>query len=143
VRASDLHFDKGAIGAELRYGSDGESDGDVLAVVVGPGLPMSQFACDSADAQDLAGCDEMDGGSLLWQDHEPEEDPGFIYAVTSKGDTTVVVYQAGPTVKGDPRDMDMPISVEDMFAIANDPRLHLTTSQEALDAGVDFWRDGP
>ncbi len=97
--------------------------------MVGTGLPMSQFACDDADIQDLTGCDRADGGSLLWQKQEPEEDAGFIYAAISRGDTTVVVYQAGPTVNGDPRDKDMPISIEDMFAIANDPRVDLTTSQ--------------
>ncbi len=37
----------------------------------------------------------------------------------------------------------MPISTDDLFAIANDPRVDVTTSQEAVDAGADlpFWQD--
>ena len=44
---------------------------------------------------------------------------------------------------GDPRDLDLPIPVDHLLAIATDPRVDLTTSQAALDAGagLDFWRD--
>ena len=53
----------------------------------------------------------------------------------------MVVYQSGFDITGDPRTLDMPISVDDMFAVATDARVDLTTSQSAIDAGeaLTFW----
>jgi hypothetical protein len=60
----------------------------------------------------------------------------------TKGEVTVLVFQAGPAITDDPRELDLPISVEDMFAIAEDPRVGLTTSREAVEAGADatYWQ---
>jgi hypothetical protein len=56
----------------------------------------------------------------------------------------VFVYQAGPDVTGDPRELDLPISVDDMVALAEDPRVDVTTSAGAVAAGEDlgWWFDG-
>ena len=68
----------------------------------------------------------------------PEEDPGILTVVVEKGDRAVLVGYAGPTLTGDPRDLDMPISVDDLFAIAHDARTDVTTSAEAVEAGRDL-----
>lgn len=62
-------------------------------------------------------------------------------AVT-KGEVTVLVFQSGPVINSDPRNVELPISVEVMFAIAADPRLDVTTSEDAVTAGADlpYWR---
>lgn len=136
-------FDSKAVGTELRYGSDGEYDGDMLVVAVGQGMDKSVADCEAAINEYLAGCVETDQGILMWEDVAPESDPGVVYVVVDKGETTALLFYAGPTITGDPRELDMPISTDDLFAIANDPRVDVTTSQETVDAGADlpFWQD--
>ncbi len=136
-------FDSKAVGTELRYGSDGEYDGDMLVVAVGQGLDKTATDCEAETNKSRAGCVETDQGMLMWEGMAPESDPGVVYVVVDKGDTTALLFYAGPTITGDPRELDMPISIDDLFAIANDPRVDVTTSQEAVDAGADlpFWQD--
>ena len=135
-------FKKGGVGTELRYGSNGEYDGDMLVVAVGTGLTEDHADCD-APPDGLDGCAQVDGGVLLWEEEAPEEDPGVVYLVSPKEKGTVLVFYAGPAITGDPRDLDLPIPVDHLLAIATDPRVDVTTSQAALDAGagLDFWRD--
>ena len=135
-------FKKGGVGTELRYGSDGEYDDDMLVVAVGTGLAEDHADCD-APLDGLDGCAQVDGGVLFWEEEAPEEDPGVVYLVSPKEKGTVLVFYAGPTITKDPRDLDLPIPVDDLLAIATDPRVDVTTSQAALDAGagLDFWRD--
>src|SRR5688500_13494725 len=40
-------FDKGGVGTELRYGSKGEYDGDMLVVAVGTGLADDHGDCEA------------------------------------------------------------------------------------------------
>lgn len=133
-------FRRDGVGAELRYGSTGEYDGDALVVAVGRGLPPELVSCGEEDLLD--GCVELDGGVLAWEDEAPEEDPGVVYLALEKGRSTVLLFYAGPVITGDPRDLDLPVSVDTLLAIAKDPRVDLTTSQAALDAGLalDQWR---
>jgi len=44
-------------------------------------------------------------------------------------------------VTKDPRQLRLAISVDDMFDLANDPRVDLTTAQAAIDGGdaLDYW----
>ena len=136
-------FDAKAVGTELRFGSDGEYDGDMLVVAVGQGMDKTVTDCEAESNEYLAGCVETEQGKLMWEDVAPESDPGVVYVVVDKGDSTALLFYAGPTITGDPRELDMPISTDDLFAIANDPRVDVTTSQEAVDAGADlaFWQD--
>jgi hypothetical protein len=133
-------YDEGAVGARLRYDADGEGDGDMLAVAVGTGLPRSLFSCHTGA---FDGCEEAEGGTLAWEDHEPEEDPGVVYVAVEKGEVTVLVMQTGPTVDKDPRALELAVSVDDMFAIAHDDRVDLTTSRATIDAGeaLDAWQE--
>ena len=110
----------------------------------GQGMDNTMSDCGAKTNEYLAGCVETDQGMLMWEDVAPESDPGVVYVLVNKGDTTALLFYAGPTITGDPRELDMPISTDDLFAIANDPRVDLTTSQEAVDAGSDlpFWQ-GP
>lgn len=79
-------------------------------------------------------------GVLLWED---EEDPGVFYVIAEKGESAALLFYAGPRITGDPRELDLPIPVETLFDIATDPRVDVTTSQEALEAGDELssWRD--
>lgn len=134
-------FTSGGVGTELRYGSDGEYDGDVLAVAVGRGLDPALIDCDAEETRSLAGCITSDQGTLMWEDEEPEEDPGVVYVLVGKGESAALLFYSGPSITGDPRDLHMPISTEVLFAIANDLRVDVTTSHEAAAAGADlsFW----
>ena len=82
-----------------------------------------------------------DRGTLIWEDAAPEEDPGNVGVAMTKGDVTVLVFQSGPAITRDPRELDLRISVEDMLGIAADPRTDLITSRRAVVAGEDlpYW----
>lgn len=146
VRESDgaEEFQEGGVGTELRYGSDGEYDGDMLVVAAGKGLDPALVGCETEEAQSLAGCVSTDQGTLMWEAEAPEEDPGVVYVLVDKGESAALVFYAGPPITDDPRELDMPISTEVLFAIANDPRVDVTTSVEAVQAGADlsYWK-GP
>lgn len=55
----------------------------------------------------------------------------------------MLVSQSSEKIVGDPRDQDLQVTVQDMVDIANDPRVNLTTTQAALDAGehLEYWHD--
>ena len=71
----------------------------------------------------------------------PEEDPGSVTVAVRKGAVTALVYQLGPSITRDPRKLGLPVSVGDMFTLAEDPRIDVTTSEAAVDAGASlpFW----
>ncbi|QIK67202.1 hypothetical protein G7072_13370 [Nocardioides sp. HDW12B] len=133
---------EGTVATSVRFGS--ARRGHSLVLGVSPDAPTGYLDCSSGenffdDCQEVA-----DGVTLAWQEEEPEEDPGVVYLFATKGDTTVAVYQSSTPITGDPREVDLPVSVEAMVELAQDPRVDLTTSQEAVDAGasLDFWRGG-
>jgi hypothetical protein len=133
---------KGAVGTDVRYrNADEQSDGDSLVVAVGT-HPKGVTSCDHPPEW-LAGCVAMSGGFLLWESEAPEEDPGVVEVVVPKGKATVPLVYSGPKITGDPRELEMPVTVDDLFAIARDPRVGLTTSRDAIDAGekLDYWHD--
>lgn len=128
----------GTVAAELVYAGDG------LAVAVSPEPPTGYLDCTSPD-QFFDECADLgDGVTLAWQEEEPEEDPGVIYLFATKDDATVVLEQSSTPVTGDPREIDLPFSVDEMTAVARDPRVDLTTTEQAVDEGaqVPWWR-GP
>lgn len=135
---------RGAVGAELRFGSGGEYDGDMLVVAVGEGLDPGLLDCGSEAVEGLAGCEETDRGTLLWEAAAPEEDPGVVYVAVPKGEATVLLFYAGPPITGDPRDLDLPIPVDTLLDLAGDPRVDVTTSREAIEGGngLSSWQDG-
>lgn len=123
-----------AVGAMVRYDEADGAPATGLAIGVGSELPAELGECPAASDS----CVEIEGGVLAWQERDPEEDPGGVYVVVTKGDAHVALFQSTEPVTGDPREMDLRITVEDMLAIARDPRVDLTTSQAALDAGEDL-----
>lgn len=126
--------------ADLRYGTTGESDGALVRVSVS-GVPVAEpLQCDADEALHVYdGCATTDRGELLWMLEEPEEDFGAVTVVVRKGDVYAVVLAAGERITKDPRQLDLSLSVEEMFNIANDPRVDETTSQEAVDTDPPWW----
>lgn len=114
-------------------------DGHAVVVAVGDTLPPGLRGCgEDADAT----CAEIDDGVLVWDEAVAESDPGNVVVVVEKQGSVVAVVQSGPEeITGDPRDLDLAITVEDMAALARDPRVDLTTTQEAVDGGeaIDYW----
>ena len=57
----------------------------------------------------------------------------------------MLLFTSGGAVTGDPRDLDLPIGVDEMAAVAADPRVDVTTSHAALEAGEELasWSDSP
>jgi hypothetical protein len=140
----DDEFGGKVVATEMRYGAGAGSDGDLLSVAVGRRFSRPGYTrC--ADVEPGIHCARLDEGSLLWEEEAPEEDPGNVLVVLDKGTgkerVTVVVLYSGPTITADPRDLDLPISLDRLSAVARDARVDLTTSQDALDAGadLDYW----
>ena len=124
---------QGIVGAEFRYGADGEYDGDLLAVSV------SESRGDADPCQTMDGCaaEKVQGGELIvaWQDVAPEEDPGIVVVAMRRPDEDVTAYYAGDDIEGDPREQDLSIPVADMTAVVQDQRISLTTSAEVIELG--------
>lgn len=132
----------GTVATSVRFGSP--RTGHSLVVGVSPEAPSGSLDCSSGDSF-FDDCQEVaDGVTLAWQEEEPEEDPGVIYLFADRGDATVTLYQASTPVTGDPRELDLPVAVDAMVELAQDPRVDLTTTQEAVEAGASlaYWRGG-
>ena len=80
----------------------------------------------------------------MWEAETPEEDPGVVYLVVPKTRGVVLMFSSGPSITGDPRELDLAIDVADMLALATDRRVDVTTTDEAVDGGrdLDYW-EGP
>lgn len=133
---------RGAVGMDMRYGSDGEYDGDLLALGVSDRLPRDLVDCEANDY--LSGCvTTKDGVVLQWEEQTPEEDPGTVVVIVPREDGAAVLFQSGQPITGDPRELDLRVPVTDMIALGQDPRVGPTTTQEAVDGGEDlpFWID--
>lgn len=150
TRRAGMYFeerqvDRGFVGADLRYSGDGEYDGDAVQIRLGP--TSEPIRCDVG--QD--GCErletEVEGAELVlvWEAVTPEEDPGYVALGVEyeTADEQVVISYSGPEITGDPREMDLPITVADLTAVVEDPWLRLRTSPGAVEAGnsLDRWSD--
>lgn len=132
----------GMLGADLRYGGDGETDGELLRVVVAPGrldVPCEDPGCVTLDTA-------LPGATLTlqWEEETPEEAPGIVAVILQRDDEHAYAYQSGPAVTGDPRDLELDITVDAMIALLEDPWLRLETSPDAIEAGeeLDDWEGG-
>ncbi len=94
---------------------------------------------DDQHCGDFYVCDgwKVDRGTLtlVWQLEVEEEDPGVVFAVLQRDGEFARVYESGPTITGDPRGLDLPVSVDEMVEIVEDPRFGLTTTTDAVAAG--------
>ena len=88
------------------------------------------------------GCEELEDGLWYWGEEEPEEDPGGVFVLRSKGPLTVLVAYYGPAITGDPRQQELPIDVSQLLDLASDRRIDATTSRAAVKAGAQasYWR---
>lgn len=71
--------------------------------------------------------DHGDGHRLVlaWQELQPEEDPGIVYVIDRRDGEDVIADYSGVSIVGDPRDLDLGITLEEMAAIVTDQRLTL------------------
>ncbi|MFE6506660.1 hypothetical protein ACFVDI_04270 [Nocardioides sp. NPDC057767] len=135
------------VSVDLRYGADGEYDGDLVSVAVSA-QPTEGEACRSEVGQrcvDLPTEVKNARMQLRWTEEEPEEDPGGVGIVLLRdgGETSSIGY-SGPTITGDPRELDLSIGVEKLVAVVEDPRLRYqaTSSTLALGEELDDWEGG-
>lgn len=124
-----------AVAAAINFAGEG----NIVVVSVSPEQPKQAPFCDDGLCADLG-----TGITLSWDELSPEEDPGLVVITARVGGHTVVLRYSGPEIDGDPRNLDLPVSIDTLVDIATDPRIAPTTSQEAVDAGeqVDYWLDG-
>ena len=101
-------------------------DGESLAVAVAP-TTDSPLMCATPDFFDECVTLDHDGVELVlaWQELEPEEDPGVVYVIDRRDDEDVVARYTGASIDGDPRGLDLGISLEEMADIVTDERLTL------------------
>jgi hypothetical protein len=135
----------GGIGAEVSFPLKGESSTPNISVSIGDKASATAFTCKHLAADSYSGCVDIDGGTLFWESETPDEDPGVVYVALRKGDATVLMFQSGPPISKDPRTLDLRISVADMFDIAKDPRVNLTTTAATIRSGqkLNTWTDKP
>ncbi|GAA4364403.1 chitosanase [Nocardioides caricicola] len=137
-------FDDDAVGADLRYGRTETDYGDSVTVTIGTLARPDLTDCDRTEGLYSQGCDETSRGTLRWNLNDPQEDPGGIFVLVPASDgQTVMVTSHGPRLTTDPREADLPVSVDTAFDIAHDDRVDGTTAQDVVDAGADlpYWSD--
>lgn len=118
---------EGSVGARFEYGDTS------VDLVVGPppGSDMAA-ACRGNQEDDSEGCSDLgtdvDGATLLllWQEEQPEEDPGTIVLLMERpGEVSSVRWGGDVVVVGDPRDMDLAVPVDDAVDLLEDDQLRL------------------
>ncbi|MCD6638875.1 MAG: hypothetical protein LT071_03055 [Nocardioides sp.] len=97
-----------------------------LAVAVMPSTD-SPFVC--ADESFFDECVDLEHNGtdlvLAWQELEPEVDPGVVYVIDRRDDEDVLARYTGASIQGDPRRLDLGITVGQMADIVTDERLTL------------------
>lgn len=108
-----------APGAALTYPS-----GDYLAVAVAP-TTDSPLVCTSPGFFDECVAFDHDGTELVlaWQEETPEEDPGVVYVIDHRDGEDVIADYSGVSIVGDPRRLELGISLDAMADIVTDGRL--------------------
>ena len=142
---ADRGYHGGGLGADLRYPGGGESDGGLLRVFVTPERGPEDLCADAATGEHCESR-QVDAGvlTLSWWLEAPEEDGGAVEVTVQRPEETVSVLWAGDAITGDPRRMDLFVSVAALEDIVEDERISLTTSQAVVDAGaaLDEWKGG-
>lgn len=142
---TDNRSPAGMLGADLRYRASPGEDGDLVRVALLPGPADHLTGCpDWYDGCEPLDVDAPGAYTLRWQVEVPEEDPGVVMVVRELEGELAYVYQSGQKITGDPRDLDLHVSVDEMVEVAEDPWLRLETSPEAIEAGeeLDDWEGG-
>ncbi len=133
---------EGRIGADLRLHPSPGEDGELVRVVIGPSLEA--LRCTKVEP-----CADLpsDGDAtvqLAWEREVPEEDPGYVVVRVDRPHEVAYVLYAGQAIKGDPREQELSVSVDQLVALATDPWLRLRTAPEAITAGTELedWGGG-
>ncbi len=131
----------GLLGADLRYHGDGEYDGDLVTVSIGP---RHDSACPKGHHCVALASPAGTTTTLVWQPEVPEEDPGVVYVVHRHDDEQVVVLTSGDVITGDPREMRLQFPVGMITGVVQDPRLRLLTTRAVVDLGAALpdWLGG-
>ena len=58
---------------------------------------------------------------LAWQELEPEEDPGIVYVIDRRDGEDVIADYSGVSIEGDPRGLDLAITLDELAEIVTDP----------------------
>ena len=128
------------LGVEIRFRPTGEKgDSHYLHVGVRPAGDDAADAC-----TEYYDCADWDGHGgrfhLAWQEEQPEEDPGILTLTFRTGGEERSVTYAGEQLTGDPREQDLPLSVEgDLVRLLTDDRFSATTTQAMVDADLPKW----
>lgn len=134
--------DRDGVGLTMRLIRDDDASYDGDYFVVGVGAIPEVPDCEDA-AEDFDGCEAHAGGLLMWDNEEPEEDPGVYSVIIRKHDGVwASAYYAGDEITDDPRTSDLSVPVDVRVALLKDPALDETTSQEWIDRGEEIdWID--
>jgi hypothetical protein len=101
-------------------------NGYFLGVSVAP-TTDSPLVCATKTFFDECVTFDHDGVELVlaWQELEPEEDPGVVFVIDRRDGEDVVADYSGVSITGDPRELDLGITVEEMADVVTDERLTL------------------
>ena len=148
-----VQFNGDFVGADLRTQLGNPAKDPARGGEIYPGDSVKVMAGTEHDGPDPTSCEDADpypycepldgGGAMTWSPEDPGEDPGYVEVGVRKGDVTVVVVFSGPHITGDPRTLDLPVTIDQLVDIARDERVDLTTTQAAVDAGadLDYWEE--
>lgn len=106
-------------------------------------VEVAEDDSDEVDCSRRDGCESWPhhGGTvwLTWQDRESEEDAGVMtVAWLVDGERRAAAY-SGAGIDGDPREAELPVTVDDLVAVVTDPRFGLTTTALTNDTDPPGW----
>ena len=130
---------RAAVAVDLRFRPSWTEDGDLVRVFVADwhAPELADYRSDLGCAEGAQRCAVVDGVTMRWEEMAPE-DPGDVTVLRRDGDRAVFALCVGPDVVGDPRELDLPVSVDDLVALVTDPRLAFLTTGEVVDEGSRF-----
>ncbi len=131
----DGGYTKGTVGGDIRFGGGEGDDGDLLRLIASPRGTGS-------DSCEYYECAEIQTGAgkvtLFWALKVPEEDPGVVGVEMERDGMELRIHENGPAIEADPRELELPVSVDEMIAILTDPRFGIETTPEMIEAGDEL-----
>ncbi len=133
-------YPEGAVAATIRFSRPGEDVSQVV-VIASPDAIEHILDCASMDA--CASLAPAGGTVQLGWYAAQDGAPGVVAVSVRRGREQLVAIYVGAEVTGDPRDLELPVTVEELRAIVTDERFDLTVSPSLVEEGRELVRDAP
>lgn len=128
-------YTKGTVGGEIWFGGTSDDDADLIRLTAAP-FGTGSDSCEYYECSDIH-TDEGEA-TLFWEVTVPGEAAGVVGVELVRDGLLLRVHENGLTIEADPREQELPVTVDDMVAILTDPRFGVETTPEMIEAGEEM-----